>query len=229
MVDTKVCGTCGIEKSVNDFYKRGGKPRSYCKSCSNSGSKDYRTRNSEKVKKKKKEYYEENKTEVLSKHKQYYSENRDKKLAYAAGYREEHKEEIAEKRKDHYKRNKERVLKINAAYRRSERGKSIKNICNARRRASQKNAEGSFSLSEWETRLSEFDSKCAYCGSAEDIQKDHFVALNSGGTNNIENIVPACSSCNASKQDNDPIKWYESRPYFDKGKLEFIINITSAC
>lgn len=60
-------------------------------------------------------------------------------------------------------------------------------------------ADGSYSYSEWEEKLAHYHYKCAYCGSEENITRDHDVPLSRGGTNHILNIIPACSRCNSRK------------------------------
>lgn len=55
-------------------------------------------------------------------------------------------------------------------------------------------------VSEWEWKLVEYDYHCAYCGKLSNkLQKDHVLPVSRGGTDNIDNIVPACSRCNQSK------------------------------
>lgn len=53
-------------------------------------------------------------------------------------------------------------------------------------------------------------SCCAYCHRPAD-QIDHVVALVRGGTDAIDNLVPACRSCNSSKQDKPVEQWLASR------------------
>lgn len=40
---------------------------------------------------------------------------------------------------------------------------------------------------------------CIYCGSPGPLEKDHATPVTRGGSNGITNVVPACTSCNASK------------------------------
>lgn len=49
---------------------------------------------------------------------------------------------------------------------------------------------------------------CAYCG-AEGIalQRDCVLALSRGGRYTIDNIVPACAGCNASKGNEEVTSW----------------------
>ncbi len=66
----------------------------------------------------------------------------------------------------------------------------------------QRNAEGSFILEEWSSKLKEYDYRCAYCGcelGSGMITIDHQIPLSRGGTNFIDNLVPACKSCNSKK------------------------------
>lgn len=40
---------------------------------------------------------------------------------------------------------------------------------------------------------------CVYCGDRNRLTLDHVVAVSRGGTDNAENLVTACKSCNSSK------------------------------
>lgn len=51
---------------------------------------------------------------------------------------------------------------------------------------------------------------CYYCKSKAD-QIDHVIPLVSGGTDDITNLVPACRSCNSSKQDMPLAEWLKVR------------------
>lgn len=66
----------------------------------------------------------------------------------------------------------------------------------ARRR---RGAPGQVSQSEWLLRLAEFGGLCAYCLTREGREMDHVVPLSRGGTHTIDNAVPACRVCNATK------------------------------
>jgi hypothetical protein len=75
------------------------------------------------------------------------------------------------------------------------------------RRAREKGAIGEHSEEEWLLVLEEFEGKCAYCGEDADT-RDHVIPLTKGGSDFIENIVPACRSCNSSKQNKYLAEWY---------------------
>ncbi len=59
-------------------------------------------------------------------------------------------------------------------------------------------------LSKWE-RTQVYDKMgghCAYCGCAiefNEMQVDHIVALHQGGKDTLDNMLPACRSCNHYK------------------------------
>ena len=49
---------------------------------------------------------------------------------------------------------------------------------------------------------------CAYCGSTDKpLQRDCVVALSRGGRYTLDNIAPACGSCNASKCNDEVTAW----------------------
>lgn len=49
---------------------------------------------------------------------------------------------------------------------------------------------------------------CAYCGATgSPLQKDCVLPLSRGGRYTVENIVPACRSCNASKSNDEVTGW----------------------
>lgn len=69
-----------------------------------------------------------------------------------------------------------------------------------RRRTRELGAEGSFTDAEFEEVCKRHLWACAYCHRpTKKLTADHAVPLARGGTNRIENIVPACRSCNSSK------------------------------
>ncbi len=78
----------------------------------------------------------------------------------------------------------------------------------AKHRALRRNAEGSFSKAEWKLLLWLFQYRCAYCLEIpEKLEPDHIIPVSRGGSNWIENIVPACRRCNASKGNRWVPQW----------------------
>lgn len=61
---------------------------------------------------------------------------------------------------------------------------------------------------------------CAYCGTANTaLQKDCLLALSRGGRYTLENIVPACRSCNASKCNDEVTGWLRRKRLDEKAFL----------
>lgn len=60
-------------------------------------------------------------------------------------------------------------------------------------------AAGSFTGADWLDLVARWGNVCAYDGRAGPLEPDHRMPLSRGGTNFIENILPACRSCNARK------------------------------
>lgn len=49
---------------------------------------------------------------------------------------------------------------------------------------------------------------CAYCGEAgRPLQRDTMLPISRGGRYTLENVVPACGSCNASKGNDEVTGW----------------------
>ncbi len=56
--------------------------------------------------------------------------------------------------------------------------------------------------------LQESWAGCAYCGAdGPALQKDCVQALSRGGRYTLDNVVPACRSCNASKCNDEVTGW----------------------
>jgi 5-methylcytosine-specific restriction endonuclease McrA len=65
---------------------------------------------------------------------------------------------------------------------------------------------GTHTASEWYAVLREHDNRCYYCGSRSAeahlmLTKDHKTPITRGGSDAIDNILPACKRCNSAKHD----------------------------
>jgi 5-methylcytosine-specific restriction endonuclease McrA len=75
------------------------------------------------------------------------------------------------------------------------------------RRMRLRESHGQHTRAEWLLRVDELGWKCFYCLKplhVETLTKDHFIPLAQGGSDSIENLVPACLACNLSKNDRMP-------------------------
>jgi len=78
---------------------------------------------------------------------------------------------------------------------------------------------GKHTTEEWLDCTQAFNNECAYCGTKHNLTRDHIIPLIKGGYNYIYNIVPACSSCNSSKQAHDIVEWYTKQPFYSEERL----------
>jgi len=67
--------------------------------------------------------------------------------------------------------------------------------------------EHDLSPQQW-TALQDAWGGCAYCGATDKpLQRDCVLALSRGGRYTLDNIAPACGSCNASKCNDEVTGW----------------------
>jgi hypothetical protein len=55
---------------------------------------------------------------------------------------------------------------------------------------------------------------CSYCGSRERLSLDHLIPRIKGGSDEADNIVWACRSCNSSKNGREMLRWMNERESF---------------
>lgn len=193
----KICSVCGVEKPVGEFLPG----RRQCKPCFKTkrqvtNASFFATwyaipENKTKRQSVKAALYSipENKAKQLARAAARYAipENKTKQLALAIA-RYAIPENAAKKR-----------ASVAARYTTIE-GKSKKQATDTNRRARQLNARGSHTAKEFKALCVEYDHRCAYCFiECEFPTRDHVIALDRGGSNDISNILPACLTCNTSK------------------------------
>ena len=61
---------------------------------------------------------------------------------------------------------------------------------------------------------------CAYCGATDRaLQRDCVLPISRGGRYTLENVVPACGSCNASKCNDEVTSWLRRKKLDERGFL----------
>jgi len=131
----------------------------------------------------------------------WYANNREKRKVYSREYRlrngERLRSEARDKARRTYAENPRAHLDYYKAWRRAnlERARAYVRASGHKRRG----AVGEFSFQEWLDLVEEFGGRCGYCGSDDHIEADHRTPLNRGGSNTIDNIIPACRRCNRRK------------------------------
>jgi 5-methylcytosine-specific restriction endonuclease McrA len=67
---------------------------------------------------------------------------------------------------------------------------------------------------------------CAYCGATDrPLQKDCVMAISRGGRYTVDNVVPACPSCNTSKCNDEVTGWLRRERLDERRFLERYIEI----
>ena len=69
----------------------------------------------------------------------------------------------------------------------------------ARRRAAKLGAGDPVDSGAWRAVVRAAAGICGYCGESAPLTLDHRIPLSRGGTNAIENLIPACGTCNSRK------------------------------
>jgi len=224
---------------------------SACKDCRNAYSKKYRQENKEKVTEYSKKYYQEkrldpefvekqlnwakawianNQERVKERKKQYRKENKDAIKKYTKKYNEENRERNRINCKEYNEKNKQYISKQRKQHREENREEIINR--EHKKRAKIRNLEHSLTTKQWRQCLKHFNNSCAYCGltDKENMQKyekaleqDHFIPIANNGEYTINNIIPACRGCNASKRDRDFFEWYPQQEYYSKERENKIL------
>ena len=90
----------------------------------------------------------------------------------------------------------------------------------ARRRKRRMNrVEHDLSDQQW-AALKEAWGGCAYCGSTDrPLQRDCVLAISRGGRYTLENIVPACGPCTASKCNSEVTAWMRRKRFDERDFL----------
>lgn len=175
------------------------------------------------VKLRHRDWYEANREADLARKAQWVAENLDRKRAYDAAYYQANGEKIRKQTGDYYANNREKGradrrqhrknnlerLRAYDADRHAENPERAR-IAARNRRASKKQAEGTYTADDVIGLLKAQRGRCAYC--RVDIRKlkyhvDHITALSRGGSNYRRNLQLTCPTCNLSKHAADPIEF----------------------
>ena len=80
--------------------------------------------------------------------------------------------------------------------------------------------EHDLSAEQW-AALQEAWGGCAYCGVTDKpLQRDCVLALSRGGRYTLDNLAPACGSCNASKCNDEVTGWLRRKRLDERTFLE---------
>src|SRR6478736_214362 len=81
---------------------------------------------------------------------------------------------------------------------------------------------------EW-AALKDAWNGCAYCGATDGpLQRDCVMAISRGGRYTVDNVVPACASCNTSKCNDEVTGWMRRKRLDERRFLTRYIEIRTA-
>lgn len=109
----------------------------------------------------------------------------------------------------YHSRNRDRVNFLSRQWRKNNLAK--KQMIQLRYRTKRRELPSTLTQDEWIRCLEYWHGCCAYCGTQRDfwhpMEQDHYTPLSHGGAYAVDNILPACRSCNPSKSDRDATEW----------------------
>ena len=90
----------------------------------------------------------------------------------------------------------------------------------ARRRQKRvKAADNDLTDEQWAALLEAW-GRCAYCGAVDRaLQRDCVLPISRGGRYTLDNVVPACGPCNASKCNDEVTGWLRRKKLDEAGFL----------
>jgi 5-methylcytosine-specific restriction endonuclease McrA len=99
----------------------------------------------------------------------------------------------------------------------------------ARRRQRRVNAVvNDLSIEQWEALKAAWNG-CAYCGATDrPLQRDCVMAISRGGRYTVDNVVPACGSCNTSKCNDEVTSWLRRKRLDERTFLARYVEIRAA-
>jgi hypothetical protein len=176
-------------------------------------------RNRDAIRAKTNRYYHANRETALAKQKEYAERNKEQVLASKRRYHQEHRDILLPKKRQRYLNDKTRINSKNRQWRKENRHKM--KIYSHRRMARKLAFPDTFTIEQSAYCLEYWLNHCVYCGSDGELTLDHYIPLVSASCPGTvaANMLPACRSCNCSKQDSEPIEWLARRFGVDQAEL----------
>ncbi|MGI5134612.1 HNH endonuclease [Streptomyces sp. CA-106110] len=228
-VPAKACSRCHTVRSLGQFSGAEHRCKPCCAARQATRRKDPAVRASEATHKA--EYRAANRDRIAEYGAAYRAENRDRIAKRQAEYRAANRDRIAERQAEYRAANRDRIAEYGAAYhaenrdriaeyqRRRRSDPATRDHVLARKRANEQRrtalkygaeADGHSAddmLAYWDA---EDLYACVYCGGPYEAI-EHSVPLRRDGAHVLENLVPACTACNAAKGDRCPYEFLAER------------------
>lgn len=201
----KTCTKCGKTKVLEEFRMNGKRRRPECLECGREVWRKWREANPEKNRERLRRFRAANPEKVREydrKTRKWREANPNKVAEYGRKYRAANREktnDAARKSKRKFRtENLEKAREYNRNWSRKYRAANPAKIAEYRHARRSKTPYSP----ELEALMAELRKRpCTYCGSTDKITIDHVVPLARGGKHEVDNLAPACGSCNSSKND----------------------------
>jgi len=167
-------------------------------------NKAYREANIEAVRAREIAYAEVHKAEKKAVNAAYRQANKEKLRKAAKEWRAKNRPRLLAQKAAHYAANRDHYQRLMKEWAATHREEKYTHVAN--RDAREKGAAGSHTPKQWLDLLASYHGLCVYCG-AKGTTRDHIVPIKKDGSNDIENIVPACKLCNSKKRTTSVLVW----------------------
>lgn len=234
MVGTKRCSRCGEIKTLENFSYLSSRCtwHSHCKPCHAAQEQARRNKHHDVWLAQRRLYYTNNRHKVLAYGVKYHAKHRDERNARCRAWHHQNKEKVREQHKRYRAVHRDEMnakARTRYAQRESVRCRqaaatkrwSVKNpgkkiAAWQRRQANKALVASTLTEAQWNQTMWLFGHQCAYCQcnlSETQIHRDHLIPLVRGGPYAMGNMVPACKTCNFSKNAKSYEQWMVGNGY----------------
>lgn len=222
----KKCSKCGVEYPATSEYfpkhpsvTNGLTAR--CKQCVAAYKKQWCKDNVEKKRAAGRRWSENNREKDRENHKIWHENNPGKANEYYRKYRKNNPEARAASCRKYVETH---PVERTAANRKWAQNNPDKRKVSVQRRLTRKKSlPSTLTTEQWTAVKEEFGGTCCYCGKEKPLTIDHFVPVNNMGELSIDNVLPACISCNCSKGAREFRSWFKLQTFYSKSREQKIM------
>lgn len=228
---TAMCADCGQRREVHAYnlckscYNRGrrnqdnrpkitcvdcGKERFHasrglCGSCYNRHHYQESGEVRERAKRRSAQYIAAHREQVRALHQRWLAANTERDREHHRRWKGANVEKVRAAAQRRYATDKDRLQQLSRAWKLANPEKL--RVYRQRRKAKERALPATLTVEQWRAVLAAYKHKCAYCGRGDvKLTQDHVVPVAKGGGYVVQNIVPACLSCNSKKCISEPPK-----------------------
>jgi len=194
--------------------------------------KAYQKANCEQLARYRQRYYAENRDQILAQQRSYYVANLEQHKHYRLKNAAKRRSQCAEwyqrnlqHVRAYYQQNKKSFRAYEREYRkrRPEVSRANSRRYQSIKRAAYRRALLPLTRAAENARFALWRNRCAFCGvdakhprnaGHDRLTVEHVLALTKNGLDEADNIMPACHSCNCSKNNAPVESWYRRQPFF---------------